>query len=100
MQQKDLVVGFSDLKDILIQTYKIEKPRDQIRLYFSFVGTELRMHDYEDHEKAVTVISDAGDIQPKPGSFGWRLINFAKKVKTPRFYSMNFFNYTAFFGFN
>ena len=82
MQQKDLVVGFSDLKDILIQTYKIEKPREQIRLYFSFVEEELTMHDYEDHAKAI-VLLQAGEVRLQTGSFGWRLVNFVKGSRKP-----------------
>jgi len=46
MQQRELISGFSELKDLLIRTYKFEKEREFVRLYFSEYKNELLMHDY------------------------------------------------------
>lgn len=82
MQQKDIVSGFSDLKDILIRTYKIERPRNQIRLHFTFSNEELWMHDYDDHWKKVVVAKDGRNRVPE-NSRGWKLIRTAIKYKNP-----------------
>ncbi|MBC7420192.1 MAG: hypothetical protein H7328_05640 [Bdellovibrio sp.] len=53
MQQTELVGGFSELKDLLIKTYRIERPQELVRLYFTAVEDELLMHDYNDHAKLI-----------------------------------------------
>ncbi len=58
MQQRELVSGFSELKDLLIRTYKINRRREFVRLYFSIANNELLMHDYDDHKKALSLCSD------------------------------------------
>ena len=98
MQQKDLVVGFSDLKDILIHTYKIEKPREQVRLYFSIITADLWMHDYDDHAKKVALLQ--GGLNRLPyDSFGWRLVNFVKKSRKPDALLNDLFQLYGFFRF-
>ena len=55
MQSMDFVVGFSVLKDLLIKTYKIERPRELVRLHFTDRDRVLLMHDYDDHKKIVVL---------------------------------------------
>ncbi len=50
MKQLDMVSGFSELKDLLIRTYKIERDPLQVRLYFSVNNNQLIVHDYDDHK--------------------------------------------------
>ena len=58
MQQRELVSGFSDLKDLLIRTYKIVKEREFLKLYFTEVNNELLMHDFNDHKREISICSD------------------------------------------
>lgn len=51
MQQQQLISGFSELKDLLIRTYNIEKDREFVRLYFSECDNQLLMYDYDDHTR-------------------------------------------------
>ncbi len=53
MEQADFVVGFSELKDLLINKYNIQTPREKIRLYFTVMDSSLFMHDYKNHTKSV-----------------------------------------------
>ncbi len=53
MQQLNSVTGFSELKDLLIRTYKIEKDRELIKLYFAEYKNELFMHDYSNHKNLI-----------------------------------------------
>ncbi|MBC7740717.1 MAG: hypothetical protein H7061_00870 [Bdellovibrionaceae bacterium] len=64
MDQIKVVGGFSDLKGLLIQTYKITRDRDEIKLFFSVSAGELFMHNYDDHKQAVSLSKDitAGDL--------------------------------------
>ncbi len=55
MPQIDMITGFSDLKDLLIRTYNIQKPREFIRLYFTLDNDYLLMHDFHDHKKVITL---------------------------------------------
>ena len=58
MQQRELVSGFSDLKDLLIRTYKIDRDRSLVMLYFTEADDQLLMHDYDDHNKVITICSN------------------------------------------
>ncbi|MBC7740715.1 MAG: hypothetical protein H7061_00860 [Bdellovibrionaceae bacterium] len=58
MDQIKVVGGFSDLKELLIQTYGIKRERDEIKLFFSVKDGELLMHNYDDHKQAVTLSKD------------------------------------------
>lgn len=51
-----MVVGFSELKELLIQTYTIDRDRVFVKLHFSEQNDELIMHDYDDHKKMITLI--------------------------------------------
>lgn len=58
MQQREFMSGFSDLKDLLIRTYKVDKEREFIKLYFTEKENELLMHDFNDHKRAIGICSD------------------------------------------
>ena len=58
MQQREVVSGFSDLKDLLIRTYKIEKEREFLKLYFTEKANELLMHDFNDHQRKIGICLD------------------------------------------
>lgn len=53
MQQRELVSGFSELKFILINTYKIDQSPELVKLYFTEIEGSLLMHDYNDHNKVI-----------------------------------------------
>lgn len=61
MQQAQVVSGFSELKDLLIRTFQIERPREKIRLYFTDKDDQLLMHDYHD-QKFIIVIKSIRQI--------------------------------------
>jgi hypothetical protein len=58
VKQTDLVSGFSELKDILIRAYGIDRPRNRIKLYFTEGENELHMHDDSDHKKIVPLVDN------------------------------------------
>ena len=58
MDQIKIVGGFSDLKELLIQTFHIKDVRDEVKLYFSNRAGALIMHRYDDHLKMITLSSD------------------------------------------
>ena len=58
MKQIEIVSGFSELKGLLIRTYKIERSSELIKLYFTLQDQQLYMHDYDDHKKAVLLAKD------------------------------------------
>ncbi len=60
MKTTSAVSGFSELKELLIRTYKIEKPAIEVRLHFTEEENALLMHDYDDHEKVIVL---SGDIK-------------------------------------
>ena len=98
MQQRELVSGFSELKDLLIRICKIERPRNQIRLYFTFSDNELWMHDYADHEKKVLLLKNKINHLPTD-SQGWKLINDSIKSKEPDALLNTLFQLHGFFRF-
>lgn len=55
MQTMAIVSGFSELKDLLIRTYNIERSRAEVRLYFTEDQDQLLMHDYHDHKKLIVL---------------------------------------------
>ena len=71
MQQLEFVSGFSELKDMLIRTYKLDRSRNLIKLYFSEKENSLFVHDYDDHKKAIKICNNieskelAKDLPPK-----------------------------------
>lgn len=67
MEQRDLVVGFSELKDLLIRTYQIDRDRNLVRLYFTSNGKELFMHDFDDHQKIIILSFRTKEKLVRPG---------------------------------
>jgi hypothetical protein len=61
MKATSAVSGFSELKELLIRTYKIERPSNEVRLHFSQEGNELLMHDCDDHQKVITLSNKIKD---------------------------------------
>jgi hypothetical protein len=55
MNTSSAVSGFSELKELLIRTYKIERPSIEVRLHFSELEGQLLMHDYDDHKKVIVL---------------------------------------------
>lgn len=55
MEQTEFVVGFSELKDLLIDKYKILAPREHLRLYFTESNNQLIIHDYRSHLKQLVL---------------------------------------------
>jgi hypothetical protein len=55
MKTTSAVSGFSELKELLIRTYKIERPAIEVRLYFTEEENALLMHDYDDHKKVIVL---------------------------------------------
>ena len=58
MHQRVVMSGFSDLKDLLIRTYKIDKDQGLVKLYFTEENNRLLMHDYDDHERVIYLCSN------------------------------------------
>lgn len=58
MQSTQMVSGFSELKDYLIDKFQIERPRETVRLHFTEDENRLFMHDYSHHQNAVVIISN------------------------------------------
>ena len=57
MQTMSAVSGFTELKDLLIRTYNIDRPKEEIRLWFTVLEDLLIMHDYQDHQKSIVLIN-------------------------------------------
>jgi hypothetical protein len=75
MEQRETVSGFSELKDLLIRTYQIEKSREFVRLFFSESDGALIMHDFDDHNKTIHLCFDI-----KKRSIQKNLTNNAKQL--------------------
>lgn len=67
MQQRELISGFSELKDLLIRTYNIKKERELVRLYFSVSKNELLVHDYDDHKGVISLCANLARKQIRNG---------------------------------
>lgn len=101
MQQRELVSGFSDLKDLLIRTYNIEKERELVRLYFSESKNELLMHDYDDHKKAIRLCLNLKRklIMERLTVNAQRLVQESLKHTSPAEFLINEFQLNGFFRF-
>jgi hypothetical protein len=99
MQQLDSVTGFSELKDLLIRTYNIEKERSLIQLHFTESDHELLMHDYSDHEKVICLCSDlrVGTPDKSLSPRAKRIVNEALKQNKPCEFLNNGFKLYGFF---
>ncbi len=56
MQQTHIISGFSELKDLLIEQFKVKRPREMIRLHFTISRDRLLIHDYSCHQNAITIV--------------------------------------------
>ncbi len=50
------LAGFSELKDLLIRTYRIDKARESVRLYFTEYQNQIFLHEYKDHNKKILLV--------------------------------------------
>lgn len=85
MEQTEFVVGFSELKDLLIDKYKIQTPREELRLYFTVTSNQLLMHDFKNHNRIVLL---SGDVFRKyveriPMNTAAKLIRYSIESKMP-----------------
>lgn len=99
MQQRELVASYSELKDLLIRTYKINRDREFIRLYFSEKDNELLMHDYGEHQKALTLSRDIVNKQVRDGlkTNSLNLVKESLLQPKPSEFLNNGFNLNGFF---
>jgi hypothetical protein len=67
MQPRKIISGLSDLKQLLIRTYSIERSRALVKLHFTEKNNELLMHDYDDHNKVLILIRKIDDRQIRAG---------------------------------
>ena len=87
MDQLEIVLGYSELKELIIRKYKIDKNRELVKLYFTAEDNKLVIHDYHDHKKAITLVQNIKRRQLSifSGHNGRRLVqqslNYADPVK-------------------
>ncbi len=62
MHQTQIMSGFSELKDLLIERFQIERPRETIRLHFTINLDRLLVHDYSYHKNAITIVHSVRQI--------------------------------------
>jgi hypothetical protein len=53
MEQIEFVSGFKDLKTQLQIKCNLQKPLEEIYLWFSDINGDLYVHDYEDHKQSL-----------------------------------------------
>ncbi len=101
MQQRELVSGFSELKDLLIRTYKIERNREFVKLYFSEKDNELLMHDYDDHKNSVALSRNMNDEDISHGltANAHRLVRESLNHASPAGFLIEEFQLNGFFRF-
>ena len=99
MRQQELVSGFSELKDLLITTYRIEQPRELVKLYFSETTNELLMHDYDDHSKFIILSFKLQDRLSRTGLtlYASRLVILALNHPSPSIFLNHNFKLYGFF---
>ena len=99
MQQREFVSGFSDLKDLLIRTYKIDRSREFVRLCFSKKDNSLLMHDYDDHKKMLVLCSNLKEenIQEGLPLNARRLVSESLKHFSPAEFLIKEFQLNGFF---
>lgn len=101
MQQRELVSGFSELKDLLIRTYKIDRNRELVRLYFSEKDNELLMHDYDDHKKSFALSRSMNNKEISHGltANALRLVKESLNRVSPADFLIEQFQLNGFFRF-
>ncbi len=99
MQQTELVVGFSELKDLLIRTYEIEREREFVKLYFTEETDSLLMHDYDDHKKYLFLSFNVKKkiIVDRLSANAHRLVDEALRHPSPANFLNNEFKLSGFF---
>ena len=99
MQQSKIVSGFSDLKNLIIRTYKIEQDREFVKLFFSEKDNELLIHDYNDHSRVLTLVRqiDAKEIRIGLTANAYRLVKESLNHKSPSEFLINEFQLSGFF---
>ncbi len=99
MQQLELVTGFSELKDMLIRKYKIERSRNLTKLYFSEKENSLLLHDYDDHRRTITLCSNlkSGTISDDLGLNAVLLVSESLKHPSPAEFLIREFQLNGFF---
>ena len=101
MEQYNLVVGFSDLKELLIRTYAIERDRALVKLYFSESALELVLHDYDDHFKTIVLCFDMPKKRLRRGLsyHSQKLVRKSLNYRKPSDFLNNEFRLNGFFRF-
>ncbi|MBC7420838.1 MAG: hypothetical protein H7328_08920 [Bdellovibrio sp.] len=67
MEYRELMYGFSDLKDLMIENYQIERGREFVKLYFTEQREWLFVHDYDDHKKQMYICNNVKDKKIRKG---------------------------------
>ena len=101
MKQRQIVSGFSEIKDLLVQKYKINKGRENIRLHFTMSDGELIVHDYHRHSYQIilTSVGFHSISNTLPNSFARELVDLALKELDPAIFLNQQFNLHGFFRF-
>ena len=99
MQQRELVSGFTELKDLLIRTYGIERRREFVRLYFTLRGKVLLMHDYDDHKKEIVICSNIEEkiVGKGLGVIARRVVKESLRRPSPTAFLIQEFQLNGFF---
>jgi hypothetical protein len=99
MQSIEIVSGYSDLKTLLVRTYKIDRPVEFIRLFFSESQNELLLHDYDDHKKIIHICYSIKmkDIRPRLSRNSNQLILESLNQKSPAQFLNDGFKLYGFF---
>ena len=102
MEQRQIVSGFSELKDLLVQKYNIIESRERIGLYFTMSDGALILHHYKRHYQQVNLAEFAShsiNVTLKSGSFANELIELALKEERPEIFLNQQFKLHGFFKF-
>ena len=59
MHQIQIISGFSELKDLLIEQFQVKRPREMIRLHFTISRDRLLVHDYNNHQNVIPIVHSA-----------------------------------------
>ena len=102
MQQRQLVSGFSELKDLIIRKYNITEERNKIRLHFTMDGGMLVLHNYKQHIQKIIlaeVMPHRPSIRIPENSIARQLIELALKQDRPAQFLNHQFKLHGFFRF-
>jgi hypothetical protein len=101
MQQRETIFGFSELKDLLIRTYRIQRSRESIRLFFSEDKNVLLLHDYDDHKKTIHLSFDikGKSVRETLAPYAKKLVEESLEQPSPSKYLIDEFQLYGFFRF-